>query len=239
MDQPLPLAQALEKFSNPDALSRFNKLEATCRKRGWVVSRFGGSIISIGKKEPGFERLIAALDAAKEAIVAPFLDGLRAGALIAVGTPYPATLDSAEIRIPAAWWHFLNPLFAAYGSPAEGGGLRFVGVRVAPAETSRDASNTPFNDAPIAPKALTGRRRAVPKPDDKVGIQIRKVIAAAMLMWPAISGNCPSPSVMATELKKSRPTNGCPDMERVTLKKILEGSYLPMVARGIKSPYRR
>jgi hypothetical protein len=144
MEQMFPLAQALEKFSDPEILSRFDKVEGICRKQKWVGRRFGGIALFIGKPPRGYQKAKADLEATERALIDPFLDKLRAGALVAAGTPSPATPDTSEVIITTAQWHFLKPLFTTYESVAAGGGLRFVGVRIG----LRPETSQPFFGSP-------------------------------------------------------------------------------------------
>jgi hypothetical protein len=56
------------------------------------------------------------------------------------------------------------------------------------------------------------------------------------MRWPAPSDQ--TPSKMAKTLSKDKQL-GQLGYKSVALKKILEGSYPPMIIRGIESPYRR
>jgi hypothetical protein len=49
------LAQALEKFSDPDVLASFDAAEADCGK--WIRRRFGEEDIFLGPKPRGYQRV--------------------------------------------------------------------------------------------------------------------------------------------------------------------------------------
>jgi hypothetical protein len=162
MEQMFPLAQALEKFSAPEILSRFDEIERICKKRNWLAQRFGETAI-IWPAPRDYSKLTTAYDSAKRALTGPFIDKLRSGTLVAVGTPYPATPNSPETAITPAQWHFLRPLFTTDESVAAGGGLRFVGVRVGlDAETSQAAFEGEQKPT-AAHKATTPRRKRLEK----------------------------------------------------------------------------
>jgi hypothetical protein len=79
-----------------------------------------------------------------------------------------------------------------------------------------------------------GRPARPVRADDTIGKKIQKVIGLAQTRWSTPSN--PSPTKMAENLIKTC-SKELP-YRQDAIKKILEGSYSPMMDRGIRSPYR-
>jgi hypothetical protein len=154
--QKLTLAQALEKFSEPDLLASFDTAEAACRK--WVARRFGENVLFIGKNPRGYEARIENWSIARKRLFDEFKNKLRTGKLLAFGFPHPVPHDAKSVQIPSSHWLFLKPIFSSDDSVAEGSGLRFVGIwvepRVEPVEGQQDDPARSDPPGPKEPRAI-------------------------------------------------------------------------------------
>jgi hypothetical protein len=148
--QKLTLAQALEKFSEPDLLASFDKAEAACRK--WVPRRFGENVLFIGKNPRGYEPRIENWSIARKRLFDEFMNKLRTGKLLAFGFPHPVPHDAKSVQISSSHWLFLKPTFSSDDSIAEGGGLRFVGIWVEPRVEQVEGPQDPPRSEPPGPK---------------------------------------------------------------------------------------
>jgi hypothetical protein len=148
--QKLTLAQALEKFSEPDLLASFDKAEAACRK--WVPRRFGENVLFIGKNPRGYEARIENWSIARKHLFDEFMNKLRIGKLLSFGFRHPVPHDAKAVQISSSHWLFLKPIFSSDDSVAEGGGLRFVGIWVEPRVEQVEGQQDPARSDPPGPK---------------------------------------------------------------------------------------
>lgn len=148
------LAEALQKYSDPNTWAKYMAIEEDCLQAGITFEHFGAPVPHLTGGDRKYRRLKRARNEAERLLVEPFVRRFRAGELVATGEVDPIiSYPPARVQIPPERWIVLRPNLE--DSSVAGGGVMYRNILVH--ETRLADSDSMHGDAgSVAPRSTIG-----------------------------------------------------------------------------------